>query len=121
MATALTLLTRDDVAGTSLADCHYESKTQTARGAVNAALGAANGLVSGSAQIAIAASSVTVNAAALGGSYGGKPVYVAINEATEDTTLFRLRYAWSGNDLVIHGNANATAIVDVTYMVDSRA
>ena len=121
MATALVTLTKEDVAGSGIADAHFEARSINPRDAINAALGAANALVSGAAIIALGNAAITITAATLGGSYGGKPVFVAINEATEDTTLFRLRYSWTGNDLVISGNANATAAVDVTFLIDARA
>lgn len=122
MATTLPLLTKNDVAGTSVSDVHFDQPgKQSARAAINAALGAANGLITGTATILNTTDTITVLAATLGGTFGGSPVQLTINEAAEDTTLFRLRYVWSGDDLVITGNANATADVDVTFSVDTRA
>lgn len=126
MATALTLLTQNDVAGTGIADGHFDQPgKQSARDAINAPMTALNGLITGIATIGNGTDTVTVSAATLAalvaGAHGGSPVQLTINEAAEDATLFRLRYTWSTNDLVIDGNANATADVDVSFSVDTRA
>lgn len=122
MATALPLMSKNDVAGTGIADGHFDQPgKQSARTAINAGLGAVNGLITGTATIGTGVDTVTVTAATLGGAFGGSPVQLTINEAAEDATLFRLRYTWSTDDLVIDGNANATADVDVSFSVDTRA
>lgn len=126
MATQLALVTKNDLAGTSVADAHFDQPgKRSPRTAMNAALSAVNGLISGIATIPLGADTVTVSAATLAalvpGLHGGSPVQLTINEAAEDGTLFRLRYTWSTDDLVIDGNANATADVDVRFSVDTRA
>ena len=122
MATAQVLLTKADTDGTGIADAHTPANAgRSVRDAVNGALGAGNALVSGLAAILIATDDITITAATLGGAYGGSPVFVAINEATEDATLLYLRYSWTGDDLVIAGNANCTAEVAVSFLIDARA
>lgn len=120
MATTLPTLTRDDVAGSGIADGHFDSKNQSARAAINAGLTGLNGLISGTTQIALGQAAKTVTAATLGGNYGGKPVLVTLN--TVDATLTSVLTAvWSGNDLVITGNAAATAAVTVSFLIDNRS
>lgn len=77
-------------------------------------------LVGGTATIMATEAAATVTAATLRGAYGGKRVLLQIQGA-EDDTLTAVYPSWSDDDLVITGNAVATADVTVTYVVDTRS
>lgn len=69
----------------------------------------------------IPAASATV-VLAVGEAYDGKPATAMIFQAAADGTLTSiLRCSWDGNgNLTVHGNAAATADVDICYFVDGR-
>jgi hypothetical protein len=78
------------------------------------ALGA-SGVVSGIGEVPFGTSTVTIAAATLGGSFGGKPAGACLIEA--DGTIHVVNVVWSTNDLVINTSANVTAARDVAYWV----
>lgn len=85
---------------------------------VEAAQADADAIVSGTGVILSGNPSLTITAATLGGSYGGKPVVVTLNET--DGTLYVLSAVWSTNDLVVTLSGNATDDRTFSYMIDAR-
>lgn len=75
-----------------------------------------SGIISGTATIPIGADSVTV---AMGAFVAGSPAVATVMQAASDATLTHIEHTgWDGSDdLVIEGNANATAAVTVAYVV----
>lgn len=75
-------------------------------------------LLSGEVTVDNGASSVTVDAATLGDSYGGQPAFAVLAEA--DGALHVLHCTWDVDDLVITLSGNTTATRQVYYWVDGR-
>lgn len=72
--------------------------------------------IAGIATVLTGQTSVTVSAATLGGSYGGKPVVATLNE--QDGTKAVANARWSTNDLIIELTAATVgADRDVSYIV----
>lgn len=72
-------------------------------------------VIGGTAEIANGQSTVTVAAATLGGSYGGKPVVACFNET--DGTKYIVSCTWSTDDLVITASAAVGADRTVAYLI----
>ena len=115
MVTALTQMTAQEADGTGLDPAHSGGLAK-----INAAIAALNLIKSGVGVIAIGAKTVTIAAATIGGSFGGKPASAMLT-FVDGTLTGTLTAAWSGHDLVITGNANATAETAISWTVDGRA
>lgn len=113
MATEITPLTRFEGTDQSIEHGGVGAK-------INELIEAQNGMVVGQAVIAIGEDDVTILAAALGGSYEGSPAMANLN-FIDATALYVKSAVWSGDDLVITVNANATADTALSFMVDARA
>lgn len=118
MATDLTLMTTQQADGTGLAAAHSGGHAT-----FNAALTALNAQRSGVAVIALGVAAVTLLAAVIdpsGATYAGKPAFAVMGEVDGTLTTI-LSCVWVANDLVITGNANATAESTIFWFVDGRA
>ena len=118
MAATLPLMTNQQAAGSGMAAAHSDGQA-----IFNAALTALNSQRSGAAVIAIGVKAVTIAAATIdpgGAVYGGKPA-MAVLAFIDATLLEVLTCVWSGNDLVITGDVNATAETALFWFVDGRA
>jgi hypothetical protein len=77
---------------------------------------ATNQIISGTAEVANAQSTVTVTAATLGGNFGGMPVVASMME-NDGTAVTLESAAWSGHDLVITLTGATAAARTIGFLI----